>query len=298
MMTTRMDVRIPAEGHITLAGQLYLPEGAGPHPAITMAHGFGGIKEQGLGPYAEAFCTAGFVVLRHDHRGFGESEGTPRNDINPWQQITDWRQVISFLETRHEVDADRIGIWGTSYAGGHATVLGATDRRLKAVVAQVPVTDGITTSRRRVPPYALPAVEEMFLDDDRRQLETGDLTHRALVSDDPEVPAFYTHPSEVSFYNRPPEDGKQFENRATVRSMRWARMYVPGAFAEHVSPTPLMMIVATEDRTAATDLALRTYENALEPKRLVLVPGDHFDPYLGQFPATLTAAIEWFSAHL
>jgi uncharacterized protein len=298
MMTTRSDIRIPAEGNITLAGQLYLPEGEGPHPAVTMAHGFGGIKEQGLGPYAEAFCAAGFVVLRHDHRGFGESEGTPRGDINPWQQITDWRQAISYLETRPEADAGRIGIWGTSYAGGHATVLGATDRRIKAVVAQVPATDGTTAFRRRVPPHALSGAEEMFLDDDRQLLETGELTYLPLVSDDPSIPAFFTHASETSFYHRTPEDGKQFENRATVRSMRWSRMYVPGAFAEQVSPTPLMMIVATEDNTTATDLALRTYESALEPKQLVLVPGDHFDPYLSQFPATSSAAINWLSTHL
>ena len=54
-----------------------------------MAHGYAGTKYHGIEPMAEAFAEAGFVVLLHDHRGFGDSGGEPRQDINPWQQITD-----------------------------------------------------------------------------------------------------------------------------------------------------------------------------------------------------------------
>jgi dienelactone hydrolase len=82
------------------------------------------------------------VVLLHDHRNFGASDGTVRHDIDPWCKIADWRRAISYLESLPEVDAGRIGVWGTSYAGGHVIVLGATDRRLRAVVAQVPTISG------------------------------------------------------------------------------------------------------------------------------------------------------------
>src|SRR5262249_48005904 len=77
-------------------------------------------------------------------------------------QIADWRRAISFLEAHPAVDADRIGLWGTSYAGGHAIVLGATDRRLKAVVAQVPTISGYQQGLRRVPPEALAVLEAAF----------------------------------------------------------------------------------------------------------------------------------------
>jgi hypothetical protein len=70
------------------------------------------------------FAEAGFVVLVHNHRGFGASDGKPRFDVDPWRQIADWRRAISYLENRPEVDPQRIGLWGTSYAGGHAIVLG------------------------------------------------------------------------------------------------------------------------------------------------------------------------------
>ena len=115
------------------------------------------------------FAEAGFVVLVHDHRGFGASDGEPRYDVDPWRQIADWRRAISYLESRPEVDPHRIGLWGTSYAGGHAIVLGATDRRLRAVVAQVPTISGYQQSLRRVPPDQVDALEASFIDDDRRQ---------------------------------------------------------------------------------------------------------------------------------
>ena len=135
-----------------------------------MAHGFAGTKYHRLESMAGAFAEAGFVVLLHDHRGFGDSGGEPRQDINPWQQTTDWRRAISYLQDRPEVDENRIGLWGTSFAGGHAIVLGATDRRLKAVVAQVRTIDGYASGLRRVAPEAVANLEARFAADDRAQL--------------------------------------------------------------------------------------------------------------------------------
>ena len=166
-MTLKLDVRVPAEGGIELGAWLFLPEGDGPHPAITMAHGFAGTKEHGLERFAQAFAAAGFVVLVHDHRNFGTSGGDLRGDIDPWRQIADWRRAISYLERRPEVDPTRIGLWGSSYAGGHALVLGATDRRLRCVVAQVPTISGYEQGLRRVSPDATPALEHAFDEDER-----------------------------------------------------------------------------------------------------------------------------------
>jgi fermentation-respiration switch protein FrsA (DUF1100 family) len=75
-------------------------------------------------------------------------------------------------------------------------------------------------------------------------------------------------------------------------------MYEPGNWISRVSPTPLLVVVASEDKMTVTDLALAAYGRALEPKRLALIPGGHFDPYLDQFPLAETAATEWFREHL
>jgi fermentation-respiration switch protein FrsA (DUF1100 family) len=75
-------------------------------------------------------------------------------------------------------------------------------------------------------------------------------------------------------------------------------MYEPGIWVSRVSPTPLLMVVARDDKVTIADLALAGYERALEPKRLVLIPGGHFDPYLGQFALAEAAATGWFREHL
>ena len=75
-------------------------------------------------------------------------------------------------------------------------------------------------------------------------------------------------------------------------------MYEPGTWISRVSPTPLLLVVASDDRVTVTDLALAAYERALEPKRLVLIPGGHFAPYSEQFPLAEAAATAWFSEHL
>ena len=123
-MTERIDAEFTADGGVTLRGWLYLPDAEGPRPAITMAHGYGGTREMGLDRYARKFADAGFVVLIHDHRTFGTSDGEPRNDVEPWRQIADWRRAISFLEARPEVDADRIEV----EAHGSEVVLKGTVR--------------------------------------------------------------------------------------------------------------------------------------------------------------------------
>src|ERR1700739_3349778 len=203
VMVQRTDVEFPVEGDVTLRGWLFVPDGAGPHPGITMAHGFAGVKEHGLERFARHFADAGFVVLVHDHRGFGSSDGAPRFDVDPWVQIADWRRAISFLEDHPAVDPDRIGVWGTSCAGGHAIVLGATDRRLRAVVAQVPTISGYQQSLRRVAPDQVPALEAAFADDERQQFHGAPLATQAVVSADPSVPASYRSQDAIAFYTQP-----------------------------------------------------------------------------------------------
>jgi hypothetical protein len=293
----KIDVKVPAEGEIELGAWLFLPKGHGIRPAITMAHGFAGTKEHGLERFAEAFAAAGFVVLVHDHRNFGTSGGDLRGDVDPWRQIADWRRAISYLEARPEVDPSRIGLWGTSYAGGHALVLGATDRRLRCIVAQVPTISGYEQGLRRVSPDATPALEHAFDEDERAQLHGEPPRRQAVVSGDPSVPAAYRSQDAIDFYLQPTPAGL-WGNEITLRSTRAARMYEPGIWISRVSPTPLLLVVARDDKLTVADLALAAYERALEPKRLALIPGGHFDPYLEQFPLAEAAATEWFREHL
>jgi uncharacterized protein len=294
----RRDVEFNATDGTRLAAWLFVPtEGHAPFPAITMTHGFSATRYHGIEPMARAFADAGFVVLLHDHRSFGDSGGLPRNDIDPWKQIDDWRQAVSFLETLEIVDSQRIGLWGSSYSGGHAIVLGATDRRLRAVVAQVPTIDGYASSQRRVPPHAVAAMEEAFNEDLRGQLRGEPPRTQRLVDLDPAVPAVYRTADTAAFLLQQVPEGK-WKNEITVQSGRRARMYEPGRWIDRVSPTPLLIVAASHDTTTPTDMVLAAYERALEPKALVIIPGGHYTPYLEGLQQASTAALLWFQAHL
>lgn len=297
-MVQRIDVEFEAEGGVKLRAWLFQPEGgAAPYPAITMAHGYAGTREHGIEHFARKFAENGFVVLLHDHRGFGASEGQPRQDVDPWRQIADWRRTISFLERQPNVDASRIGLWGSSYAGGHAIVLGATDRRLRCVVAQVPTISGYEQGLRRIPPEGMTRLEESFAEDERSQARGEPLRRQKIVSADMTEAASYRAQDAIDFYLQPVPEGS-WENQVTVRSTRMSRMYEPGTWITRVSPTPLLMVVALNDTVTVTDLALAAYEKALEPKQLKLLPGGHFDPYVKQFDAASDAALSWFQQNL
>src|SRR6476646_6339227 len=146
---SRSDVTFDSLGS-ACSGWLYAPSRAGaePLPAIAMAHGFTGVKEMDLDPVASALAASGLVVLLFDYRGWGTSAGEPRQHVDPRVQLDDYQSALSWLAARPDVDESRLGVWGTSYSGGHVLHLAAHDRRIKAVVSQVPFVDGWQTAVR------------------------------------------------------------------------------------------------------------------------------------------------------
>lgn len=113
-----------------------------------MAHGFGGTKDSGLLPFAEAFAEAGLDVLLFDYRCFGGSTGEPRQFAWPPRHREDYRAAIEFARGLDGVDPDRIVLWGTSWSGGHAVYVAAEDARIAATICQTPDLDGVATLRQ------------------------------------------------------------------------------------------------------------------------------------------------------
>ena len=114
-----------------------------------MAHGFSAVKEMYLDRYAEAFAKRASPAVVYDNRNFGASDGEPRQEIDPWLQISDYsRRHYLRAEPAEQTDRDRIGVWGSSYSGAHVLVVAAIDRRVKCVVSQVPAISGSQGFRR------------------------------------------------------------------------------------------------------------------------------------------------------
>ena len=119
-------VTFDSDGH-ALEALLFRPETPGPHPLIVMAGGWCYVKELAQPRFAEAFGEAGLAALIFDYRNFGGSSGEVRQHLDPWEQIADYRNAVTYAEALPGIDADRIGAWGISYSGGHVLILGAID---------------------------------------------------------------------------------------------------------------------------------------------------------------------------
>ena len=125
---------------------------AGPRgrPVVVMAHGFGGTKDAGLEPFAERFAAAGAHVLAFDYRGFGASEGEPRQSISIKRQVQDYGAAIEAAKALADVDPSRVAIWGSSMSGSHVFHVGADRNDVAAVIAMTPLTSGLAAGRASV----------------------------------------------------------------------------------------------------------------------------------------------------
>lgn len=295
----REDIEFEAEGD-KLRGWFYTPEDVDePVPTIVMAHGFSAVKEMYLDDYAEAFSEAGLGAVVFDNRNFGDSEGEPRYEIDPWQQVRDYRHAITYAITREEVDSDRIGIWGSSYSGGHVLTVGALENRVSAVVSQAPLTDGYHNVRRLVRSDIMGQFEEQFDQDRFARFQGEDPAMVPVVSEellgDAALP---TQDSYEWFTETKEKRAPNWENEVTLRTVEMLREYSPIDYVERVNPTPLLMIVANGDHLAVADKAFETYEKAREPKDLTILDGGHFDAYTKKFEESCGAATDWFTEHL
>ncbi|KAI1747184.1 Alpha/Beta hydrolase protein [Xylaria castorea] len=137
-MTTHEEISFQTLDSLTLRGSLYL---AGPNkPAVIITPGFNVTRDVLLPRIAQYFQLQGITALVYDPRSIGSSDGMPRNDINPAQQVTDYHDALTFLKTDGRVDPERIVYWGFSFGGAVALAAAALDKRAKAVIAVCPLT--------------------------------------------------------------------------------------------------------------------------------------------------------------
>ena len=94
-------------------------------PTVVMAHWFSAVKEMYLDRFAEAFAAVGIASIVFDNRNFGASDGEPRQEIDPWRQVRDYRDAITFARLFRRPMPPRIGIFGSSYSGGHVLTISA-----------------------------------------------------------------------------------------------------------------------------------------------------------------------------
>ncbi|PJE37540.1 acetylxylan esterase [Pseudooceanicola lipolyticus] len=297
----KTDITFNTEDGTTLAGWFFAAAGAdGPAPTVIMCHGFSATKEMHLDGFAKTFQAAGMNVIVYDNRNLGDSGGTPRGEIDPEQQIRDFRDAITYAQGRADVDPNRIGAWGSSYSGGHVLVVAARDRRVKCVVSQVPLVQGLENARRLVRSDLWAGLREGFVADRQARLRgEAPLTMPVIGETFGDPCALPTEDSHRFFSDLPEEKRGRWQNEITLRSMELFTEYEPGDAIARIAPTPLMIVVGRDDHLTPADMTLAAYERALEPKKLLVLECGHFEAYTdGPFEISAPAQCEWFQTHL
>ena len=288
MTAGRQDVVVAADDGTELAGWWYAAARDDRRPAVVLSHGFSAVKAMGLDRYAQLFRAAGLGCLVYDHRGYGDSGGSPRHESDPWQQVHDMRDAVTWLRRRHDVDAERIGLWGTSFAGGHVLTVAALDRRVKAVVSQVPLVRGLDTFDAWVPEDRRARFLDRLIAD--REARAEGVPPQTVKAAPPG--------SETEEWVRATSPDGAYANEVTIRSFELLREYEPHTFVDRIAPTPLLMIIAAHDTQTPTAWQQEAYAKADQPKRLVELDCRHYDPYLSHFEEAAAAARDWFVEHL
>ncbi|MEO0939886.1 MAG: alpha/beta hydrolase [Pseudomonadota bacterium] len=296
----KTDITFKTEDGTQLAGWFFQADADGPAPCILMAHGFSATKEMHLEGFAKTFQAAGMHVLVYDNRNLGDSGGAPRGEIDPDQQIADYRDAITFVQGLDHVDAERIGVWGSSYSGGHVLVVAAKDKRVKCVVSQVPLVYGLRNAQRLVRSDHFAGLRAGFAADRAARLAGEAPMRLPVVGDGPEDPcALPTDDSREFFHGLSAENRGRWENDITLRSMQLFTEYEPGDWVSKIAPTPLMLVVGRDDHLTPADLTLEAYEAAMEPKKLLILDCSHFEAYTdGPFEISAPAQCAWFAQHL
>lgn len=303
-MPNKRQVEFLSKG-VKVRADLVLPDGDGPFPLLVMGGGWCYVKEIVMPHYAKAIVEKKVAVLMFDYRCMGASEGTPRQHIDPNAQIEDYKSAITFAETLPEIDAQRIGVWGISYAGGHVLAVGATDPRVKCVISNIPVVDGYENMRRVHGSRRFHELNEMILADRRERTKSGAAGGRMPMSSldpDKELSTWPFPLIHKIFHDIKEREAPLHEHWSTIESTELLMSYDVAPYAKRLYDTPTLMIVAEGDEITLWDLEIGVYNSIPSGrKKLAVLPKvSHMSLYSKQNDLAVagTLAADFAAEHL
>jgi dipeptidyl aminopeptidase/acylaminoacyl peptidase len=281
---------------VRLAGDLFVPDDlkrGQTRAGVVLCHGYTGVRNLYLPDIARVLIEAGYVVLTFDYKGWGDSDG-PKSRLSPYGRVIDAQSALTWFGAQSMVNADRLGIYGTSYGGATVVWVAAVDQRVKCVVSVVGVGHG-----------------QRWMRSVRRPDDYHDLLERAAAD---RVRRAMTGASE--FVDR---SEILLPDRQSAELAAAARRGNPGAVSEiplefvddtlgfhpewvvdKIAPRPVLFITTDNDRLVPQDESEALYHHAGEPKRLVVLRGfGHYEVYTGEaFRQVMTSTLAWFQQYL
>jgi len=280
---------------IRCSGALYLPTNLKNPPVVIMAHGFAAEKAFRLPAYGERFASSGLAVFIFDYRCFGESDGEPRNYVDPGRHLLDWQAAIAHVRSLSAINTQKIALWGSSFSGGHVIVTASKDKSISAIVAQVPFVDSISTTRMLGVKYLMEAIPHAVKD--MLCMATFQSPHYVKVIGKPDEFAVMNTPgSYEGFLSIFPKDST-WENRCPARILLTFSAYRPIASAGDVSCPALIMLCEKDSLIDAA--AVEKTAKKIPNNELVKYPFGHFDIYTGEaFEDAVKKQTEFLLTHL
>lgn len=278
------------------SGRLFRPKSAKKDlPVVVMAHGFGAEQTFRIPAYAERFVSAGMAVFTFDYRNFGGSEGEPRNLVSPKRHLKDWEAALRHVRGLKGINNKKIGIWGSSFSGGHVIVTAANDGNIAAVVSQVPFLDGVKSGTALGIGNIIKLVNAGYRD-----------VFRMITGRKPYTIQIVSRPGEVSVMNKPGNyegylalvpEGSSWKNEMPARSVLTMTNYRPAVYAKKIS-CPVKLIVAKDDNLVHFSIAEKM-ASGMKNAEIDMIPAGHFDVYVGElFEKVVKLETDFLKKHL
>jgi uncharacterized protein len=269
-----------------MAAEVFSPKDAAAKlPTIIMSHGWGGTAAS-LRADAIVFARAGYLVVTFDYRGWGKSDGRLiatekpttkdgtlsakvieiRGVVDPIDQTTDIMNAINWVQGEERCDNERIGIWGSSFSGGHVVYVAARDPRVKAFVSQVGSMDARWTIQSP----------------QMRQYTFRQGTARAR--------------GEIGY----PKPGEKFGSLTGMPIIEKLMGYAPIEDIGRCEKCAKLFIIAEKEELFDNkDHAILAFQRASGTKKLVTIKNiKHYGVYNEARDQVQKEAIAWFDAHL
>lgn len=251
-----------------------------------------------LDDYAIEIASRGIAALTFDYRNLGKSDGKPRQHLDPNKQVEDFKAAISFLRTQNTIDPDKIGIWGSSYGGGHVLTVAATDPRVRCVVSQVPTISSWRAAKSKLTPQAWENQWERFIKAREAAFSGETPSVQKTIGVNPDEVVSYPDRDSYNYMTTQGARCPEWKDYTTLSSLELARNYEPGVYIYRITETPVLMIIASRDTTTPHELQREAFAAMTCPKQLLEVEGGHYVVYQEEFEKTSNAAADWFVKHL
>lgn len=230
---------------------------------------------------AEHLQSANITALVYDPRHLGESDGIPRNEIDPAKQVSDYSDALTFLLAQPNVDASRVAFWGMSFSATIALCASALDPRVNVCIAACPYID------LRPPAEKLTQVLAKVMKDRESRVAGNPPTYLPMLTASGRNPAgLHLRPTaeELEMVMMAQERGAvRFENRCTLETYYCFATWAP---EEIVRLMPggmrVLCVVPEEDSWSLPERQRELFESLKCGKVLKTVPSGHLTLFNGE----------------